>query len=369
MSNRTAWRDRVRLAAFFAALALKERVLPWLHVQPLVAELFLTENCNLRCVSCNCWRETTNDELTTDEWKAVLDQLRARRIVKVNITGGEPLIRRDCIELLAYATSIGIPQLHLNTNGLLLDEQRRTAVLEAGVRSFNLSIDGPTAAVHDRIRGRVGAFDRTHDHLQALVDERPRLGLKLRMNFTVMRTNVAELPGIAAMAQRLEVPLYLNLATDTTFLFRAPGVSALAAVDPTALHHALAELEDMLRRDRRFLPRPADLRYLRRHFTEPLQRDVPCAESQLKLMVHSRGEIGGCWAEDPSMNVRERSISSVIDSPEYRQEHARLFRKDCVGCGSNYSLNLRWRPSTYATDAAWRLKRIRIDSDAAGRAR
>ncbi len=61
--------EKVRLARFFAALAVKEHFAPRLHVRPLVAELFITENCNLRCISCACWRETTEDELSTDEWK------------------------------------------------------------------------------------------------------------------------------------------------------------------------------------------------------------------------------------------------------------------------------------------------------------
>ena len=51
-------REQLQLVRFFGALALKEHVLPRLHVRPLVAELFLTENCNLRCISCNCWRAT-----------------------------------------------------------------------------------------------------------------------------------------------------------------------------------------------------------------------------------------------------------------------------------------------------------------------
>ena len=46
-------RQRARLAWFFGQLAVKEHVAPRLHVAPLVAELFVTENCNLKCVSCN----------------------------------------------------------------------------------------------------------------------------------------------------------------------------------------------------------------------------------------------------------------------------------------------------------------------------
>jgi MoaA/NifB/PqqE/SkfB family radical SAM enzyme len=350
-------RENARLAWFFTQLAVKEHVLPNLHVEPLVAELFLTENCNLRCVSCNCWRESTKDELTTGEWKDVLGQLAALRIHKVNFTGGEPLIRPDAIELMRFARDRGIANMHLNSNGIRLTPELLGEVIDAGVRSFNISVDGPNALVHDRIRGRIGAFEITTSHLRNLIEQRERQGLKVRMNFTVMRDNVDSLPAIAALAQELRVALYLNLATDSTFLFRAAEVAGQKAVETDRLEPALRGLEELARADRRWLPRYSDLRYMRGHFSDLVQRDLPCAESQLKLMIHSRGEIGGCWGHDPGFNVRERTIAEVIGSPEYRQEHARFFRKDCVGCGSNYSLNLRWRPGTYLDDLLWRAGR------------
>jgi MoaA/NifB/PqqE/SkfB family radical SAM enzyme len=347
----------MRLAWFFTRLGVKEKAAPRLHVRPLVAELFLTENCNLRCISCNCWRENTQQELSTDEWKDVLRQLAALQIHKANFTGGEPLIRPDAIELLGYAHEQGVSHLHLNTNGIRLAPEVTRQVLDAGVRSFNISVDGPTGLVHDRIRGRLGAFDTTITHLEHLVGYRDEYRLKVRMNFTVMQANVSYLPDIARLAQRLQVQLYLNLATDSTFLFRADEVTEQKSVEREELDAALAELEEVLREDSRWLPRYSDLRYMRGHFSDLLQKDLPCAESQLKLMIHSRGEIGGCWGHDPTANVRARSIADVIDSEAYRDEHARLFRKDCVGCGSNYSLNLRWRPTTYAQDLLWKAGR------------
>jgi hypothetical protein len=175
------------------------------------------------------------------------------------------------------------------------------------------------------------------------------------MNFTIMRDNVSAVPDIARLAQRLRVRLYLNVATDRTFLFRADGVAELAAVSDKRLQEAMGELESVARADASFLPRYSDLAYVRRHFREPVQRSLPCTESQLKLMIHSRGEIGGCWGHDPGQSVRETTIADVINSDGYRAEHARFFRKDCVGCGANYSLNLRVRPTTYLHDGLWRL--------------
>jgi MoaA/NifB/PqqE/SkfB family radical SAM enzyme len=346
--------DTFRRGKFIAALALKEHAMPALHIRPLVGELFLTENCNLRCVSCACWRETTRNELSTDEWKEVLRQLARLPIHKVNFTGGEPLTRRDAVELMRFARTLGIRHTHLNTNAILLTPAKLDEVLAAGIRSFNISVDG-LRALHDQIRGRKGAFSRTIAHLRNVIAQRDRYDLKLRMNFTVMRDNVSALPEIAVLAQTLGVRLYLNLATDKTFLFRDPAVSAQARVPADDLAVALAKLEQVAREDARWLPRYSDLRYIPRHFDDIVQRGLPCAESQLKLMIHSRGEIGGCWGHGSQFNVRELSIAEVIDGTSYRSEHARFFRKECVGCGSNYSLNLRWRPGTYLQDVLWRL--------------
>jgi MoaA/NifB/PqqE/SkfB family radical SAM enzyme len=346
--------DTLRLGKFFAALAAKEHVMPGLHVRPLVAELFLTENCNLRCVSCACWRTTTRDELDTDQWKEVLRQLARLPIRKVNFTGGEPLIRRDAVDLMRFARDVGIRHTHLNTNAILLTPAKLDEVIAAGVRSFNISVDGPRD-LHDQIRGRKGAFCRTVAHLRNVIALRDRYDLKLRMGFTVMRDNVSALPDIAALAQTLGVRLYLNLATDKTFLFRDAAAGAQARVPADDLALALEKLEQVAREDPRWLPRYSDLRYVRRHFADIVQVGLPCAESQIKLMIHSRGEIGGCWGHDSQLNVRDLSIAEAVDGAHYRAEHARFFRKECAGCGSNYSLNLRWRPGTYVQDVLWRL--------------
>lgn len=340
--------DRVRLARFVALLAVKEKVAPAMHVRPLVAELFLTDNCNLSCVSCNCWREHTRDELSFGEWAGVIDQLADLRFVKLNFTGGEALIRSDAARLIDHARNRGITDLHLNTNGIVLNERRLAEVLRAGIRSFNLSLDGPTAAVHDEIRGRDGAFATTVDAIRRVASRRDAFGLTVQVNFTVLAGNVADLPAMADLASELDVDLYLNLGTDSTFLFRHPEVTDQLAMEETELRGALAELAARWNGPgprRRRLPSPRDLAYIPGHFGFEPPSLVPCVESQLKLMVHSTGAVGGCWGHDPTMNVRAQTIRSIIDSPQYREEHARLFRKDCVRCGSNYSLNLRARPA------------------------
>lgn len=339
-----------RLARFVVATWIKRTIRPKLHIRPIAAELFLTDNCNLKCVSCTCWHDHTLDELSTEEWCSVIDQLASLGFIKLNFTGGEALIRRDAVRIISHARDAGFTDLHVNSNGLLLDSERVDELVGAGVRSFNISIDGPRPEVHDPIRGRDGAFDITVRHLRQMMERSDASELAVRMNFTVLKDNCEHLPAMAGLAQELGVDLYLNLGTDTTFLFRDASVSGHTEVDADALRAALGELARLVADDPKHLPPQRELDYIPGHFDIEPKIDVPCVESQLKLMVRSTGETGGCWGHDANTNVRSSSVEEIIDSPHYRDEHARLFAKDCVQCGSNYAVNLRTQPRTAVSE-------------------
>jgi MoaA/NifB/PqqE/SkfB family radical SAM enzyme len=217
------FRHTVKLSSFFSRLMVKRWLLHDLDVQPVVAELFLTDNCNLRCVSCACWRSQTQDELTCQEWCDVIRQLGDLGFVKLNFTGGEALLRRDFENIVRFASTYTDAELHLNTNAILLTPPKTRRLIDAGIRSFNISFDGATPQTHDDIRGLPGAFERTMENFQELVKLKNTDHLKLRMCFTVMRQNVGELRRMAKLAQQMKVRLFFNVLTDHTFLFRGHG--------------------------------------------------------------------------------------------------------------------------------------------------
>lgn len=96
------------------------------HVKyPMLASLYLTHRCNLRCIYCSDgngkpFYETEIDELPTQQIFALLDRI-AKSVKALDITGGEPLLRKDIHEILEYANKAGFRKIILNTNGLLLD--------------------------------------------------------------------------------------------------------------------------------------------------------------------------------------------------------------------------------------------------------
>lgn len=89
---------------------------------PLVVHLELTRRCGLCCKHCyiSAGKPRIN-ELSTIEWKNVLDQLRNLEVLSVYFTGGDPLLRIDCIEIVTYARNIGL-SCNLLTNGLELEK-------------------------------------------------------------------------------------------------------------------------------------------------------------------------------------------------------------------------------------------------------
>ena len=121
-------------------------------MRPIAAGLNITDNCNMRCVMCNSWRSHSADELTTDEWKQIITQLRDAGVRFVGFAGGEPLLRKDLSELVRHAKACGL-RAELTTSGYLLDEGRAEALFAAGLGSVVISVDG-VGPQYEAIRGR-----------------------------------------------------------------------------------------------------------------------------------------------------------------------------------------------------------------------
>ncbi len=127
--------------------------------RPLLGTLIVTYRCDLVCSMCDLPRRGNRKaELSTQEFFGVLDGMQDLGVLGVGITGGEPLLRPDLLDIIRHGTRRGL-LMHVNTNGTLITTEMAHAFAEAGVASINLSLDGPTAEIHDKRRGRVGSFD------------------------------------------------------------------------------------------------------------------------------------------------------------------------------------------------------------------
>lgn len=131
---------------------------------PVLSEIALTYRCQNRCTFCYASspdRGPDVPEMSTDEVKLILDRIMDEaRCPTVSFTGGEPTLRQDLPALIAYGKSKGM-RVNLITNGLrCASEDFVAALAEAGLDSAQVSLEGPTAAIHDAITQHPGAFER-----------------------------------------------------------------------------------------------------------------------------------------------------------------------------------------------------------------
>ena len=151
-----------------------------------------TNRCNLECVHCYAGAESEPkaSELTTAEGKRLLDDLADHGAPVVLFSGGEPMVREDLAELVAYAADAGIRPV-LSTNGTLLTADRARELKQAGLAYAGVSVDG-LAERNDEFRGVDGAFRAAVEGIETCLD----VGLKTGLRYTVTRQNVDDLDGV-----------------------------------------------------------------------------------------------------------------------------------------------------------------------------
>ena len=146
----------------------------------------MTRRCNLKCIHCysNSADIEYPDELTTEEGKKLIDDLAAFGSPVILFSGGEPLIRKDLLELAQYATDKGMRAV-ISTNGTLITKEIAAKLQKIGLSYVGVSLDG-LAKTHDRFRGKKGAFAAAIEGIRNCRDA----GIKVGIRFTVNKHNL-----------------------------------------------------------------------------------------------------------------------------------------------------------------------------------
>jgi MoaA/NifB/PqqE/SkfB family radical SAM enzyme len=152
--------------------------------------LWINDGCNARCRTCDIWRESPVTRLEVGTVAGWANEWAALGVSRV-VVCGEPLLHPQLPQLCGVIRQAGL-RVDLLTNGLLLS--RRAAEVVSSCDALGVSLDGPQP-VHDRVRGRVGAFDRLRAGLEAVRELAPELGVDgrcavHRLNYEVLRETV-----------------------------------------------------------------------------------------------------------------------------------------------------------------------------------
>jgi radical SAM protein with 4Fe4S-binding SPASM domain len=166
----------------------------------------MTTACNLRCIHCHAsGGKPAPDELSTEEAKRMLSQLaEIKEFRMMAFTGGEPLVRDDLFELLAYSQALGFTNT-MATNATLIDDAVAKRLRRCGVVIAAVSLDGFDAKTHDMVRGSQGSFQAALDGIRAL----RRAGILLHVNITAMEYNMNQIEQLMTLIDKLGTGILL----------------------------------------------------------------------------------------------------------------------------------------------------------------
>lgn len=298
----------------------------------------VTAACNLACEYCRASASATPDEaeLSTEEALAFIDQVAPEKPMII-LSGGEPLLRPDLFTLAEYATDRGV-RVSLATNGTLLSPEMVDKIKRAGISRVSISLDGPDAGVHDKVRGP-GSF-----HLAMRGIENLRGEVDFQINMTITKDNLHQVCATMDLAEKLGA-----VAFHLFFLVPTGRGREEELVAPEEQDEILRWVAEECRRRKievKVTCAPQYGRVIREALTEAERKGMmgsACLAGTNFVFVSRTGDVCPCgYLPVVAGNVREVSFSEIWDrSPVFLDLRKRKlkgicgrcdFRKVCGGC-------------------------------------
>lgn len=179
-----------------------------LYENPRLYHLFLevTSRCNARCEHCgsSCGDKIPTDEVSKEKLmetlKEVAEHYDASQIL-LNVTGGEPFLRKDLFEIMDYAVSLGF-KWGVTSNGILINEELVKKIVKSGMSTISISIDG-LKETHEAFRKVPGAWDKIIKGIKLMLKE-PSIQC-VQVTTVANKKNIDELEELYKIVQELGV--------------------------------------------------------------------------------------------------------------------------------------------------------------------
>ena len=208
-----------------------------------------TLNCNFRCVYC--YEDHIPSKMSPDTVAALKKWLQAEiplhKLVMLHWFGGEPLLEHDTVlsvsrHVKTIAERCGVPcVLHMTTNGYLLTAKRAKELIAAGIRDYQITLDGPPRT-HDKLRvlkSGSGTFKRVFDNVCILATADKGVKISLRVNFN--HTNLDSIPELLEM---FPLPLRPQMRVVFEPIFGDRALNAICNIAPATISGKLAQFSE-----------------------------------------------------------------------------------------------------------------------------
>jgi len=302
-------------------------------LMPLRYFFELTYLCNLNCPYCYVGEDRKKDELTTEEWFKIIDQIPFYSFV--TLVGGEPLLRKDFIPILERVAKKTFGKLNVVTNGILINDEIIDAFIRTKMMLLSVSLDG-YGENHDKNRGKEGIFDEIISNLDNLRSKsrKPMIDIKT----IVLENNLDDLPKLYKLCDEMNFDflsisflrnndLKQNSVLRETFgeEFYLQRYPIKPYFDMDHFKEIYREIESMRGKTKiRFAPKFDEkniLEQIETFFNYPEDKPIqevyePCLYPYSNMMINPEGDIYPCLSLKIG-NVRGKSLKEVLNKPKF----------------------------------------------------
>lgn len=317
-------------------------------------EIRLNYKCNANCMMCGIsnYIRKKGDleciELKYNEWISVIDELKESGCEHITFSGGEPTIRKDLVQLVAYSSKVCGMKVSLNTNGYLLDEKMCTDLIDAGLNSVCISVLSPIAQINNSITGLKEGLS----HISFAINYfKAHSSVKVFVNTVVLRNNIES---FIAFPEWYEDNKF-------DYLTFSPASIQIEWDQWTSINESICpSVEQILYFKEKIIPKIKETVGLEK-VKDPYENTekqinnnlkgmfdrprVNCYASMFHIVIQSNGDvIPCCYASEQYVmgNVREHIIKQIINSSKF-VNFRKYVMKDklpmCQSCRDYYNIN------------------------------
>lgn len=172
----------------------------FLTTGPLYVSWNYTYACNFNCNHCYSRADSYPMELSTQQYETVVNQIIEARVFKVGLGGGEPLIRTDCIEMIAKLSNAGV-DTNITTNGWLINAQIAEKLAISGLNTLYISLDSPEESEHDNFRNKQGSYQRVLQAMKLGVES----GINVQLSTVLTLVNFEKINRLVEIAEKIGI--------------------------------------------------------------------------------------------------------------------------------------------------------------------
>jgi len=325
-----------------------------LEIKPSSCNIMITNRCNLKCIMCKQWRQPQAQELSTQDWKDIIKDLKENGIRNLHFTGGEPLLRKDFRELVSHAARYGFV-VGLTTNGSLLNKDLLEDLVGSGLRSIAISLDALNNGF-DRIRGVPNSFIGVKEAASLIAEMKRKKKIDAYINFTLMNDSLREFRDVKRFADELNLPMAICLLDKNSSIFDLEENKRNYWINEREYSSLLQGLVNFIRVEKARKPHSLLLNFpmidfIGEYFRDPRQGYIPCVSSQDRIIIDPYGNLlGGCLSMGTFGNIKDRPFSELQREERYQRAKKGMFYKKCAGCSCGYQFNIRCNPGLLIKD-------------------